>query len=56
MEKSERRLIRMGNTSLGIALPKSWLRYHDLKAGDKLDVTTTECVLIKNKEQDNGEV
>ena len=47
MEKRTRKLIRVGNTSLGIILPKPWLVYNDLKYGDSLDVITDKDVTIK---------
>jgi hypothetical protein len=37
--KEIRSLITMGD-SLGITLPFSWLNYNNVKAGDKVEITT----------------
>ena len=33
-----RKLIKFGQTGLVITIPKSWIRYYKLKAGDRLEV------------------
>lgn len=37
-----RRLQKMGAASLGVSLPKKWLRYHGLKRGDEVEVEVAE--------------
>lgn len=51
MEKQIRKLIRCGNTSLAIILPKPWLDYYELKYGDLLEVITDKDVTIKLRER-----
>lgn len=51
MEKRIRKLIRVGNTSLGIIIPKPWLVYNELKYGDSLEVITDKNVIIKSTKQ-----
>jgi len=40
-------LIRVGNTSLAIIIPKHWLRYHELGYGDELEVISDNVIKIK---------
>ncbi|MCX6672036.1 MAG: AbrB/MazE/SpoVT family DNA-binding domain-containing protein [Euryarchaeota archaeon] len=47
MERRTRKLIRIGNASLAVILPKPWLVYHKLKYGDLLEVITDKDVTIK---------
>lgn len=53
-----RKLIRFGNDGLVITVPKSWVRYYGLKAGDKLEVVADSELVVRPKqpeEQINGE-
>ena len=43
----ERSLIKMGAGGLVITLPKSWTRYYNLKAGDKLEVIADGKLIIR---------
>ena len=42
---TSRKLIRFGD-GLVITLPKGWVRYYGLKAGDRLEVITNEVLTI----------
>ncbi len=48
-----RKLIKFGNTGLVITLPKSWIRYYNVKAGDRLEVIANGELTIRtiNKNQ-----
>jgi len=43
----ERSLIRMGKEAFCIVIPKAWIRYYQLKAGDKLEVIANEELTIR---------
>jgi AbrB family looped-hinge helix DNA binding protein len=45
----ERRLIKMGEGGLVITVPKGWIRFYGLKAGDKLEVITDGEITIRPK-------
>jgi antitoxin component of MazEF toxin-antitoxin module len=42
-----RKIVRIGNSSLAIILPKSWLRYNKLHAKDKVKVISDGSVVIE---------
>jgi hypothetical protein len=48
--KQYRKLIKIGESSLGIVLPIGWLRFHNLVSGDKLKIITNEDIIIKRVE------
>jgi hypothetical protein len=41
-----RKIIRIGKTSLGIILPKAWLRYYSLQAGNQVEIVSNGHVTI----------
>lgn len=41
-----RKIIALGG-SLVIPLPKGWLRYHDLKEKDEVELVTNESIIIR---------
>ena len=43
---NERSLINFGDGGFAIVLPKAWIRYHKLRAGDRLTVITNGEVRI----------
>ena len=45
--KNLRKLIRIGNTSLGVIIPKPWLKYYDLKYGDHVEIISNSSISIK---------
>lgn len=45
----ERSLIRMGQGGLVVTLPKPWLAYYKLKAGDRVVLLTNGKLVIKPK-------
>jgi len=49
--KVERILFRVGEGSLAVTLPKAWVVYNRLKAGDTVEVIVNDCVLIRVKEE-----
>jgi bifunctional DNA-binding transcriptional regulator/antitoxin component of YhaV-PrlF toxin-antitoxin module len=53
-QTENRKIIRIGKTSLGVILPKAWLRYFAIKAGDKVEVTSNGQVTIKPLLKQNG--
>jgi len=47
MQKNYRKIIKIGECSHGIIIPKGWLRYYELKKGDQLEVITDGKIIIK---------
>lgn len=43
----ERTVSRVGSGSLMVTLPRGWLRFHHLKAGDKVDVISGRNLRIR---------
>ncbi len=56
----ERKVIKGGSSSCLICLPKPWVRYNKIKAGDKLEVITNGELTIRlitkeNEADDSGD-
>ena len=47
----KRRLIKSGNTSVVMVVPKSWIRYYGLRAGDKLEVIADGELIIRPEKE-----
>jgi bifunctional DNA-binding transcriptional regulator/antitoxin component of YhaV-PrlF toxin-antitoxin module len=52
-QKENRKIVRIGKTSLGIILPKAWLRYFSINAGHKVEVISNGYVTIKPLNKNN---
>jgi bifunctional DNA-binding transcriptional regulator/antitoxin component of YhaV-PrlF toxin-antitoxin module len=52
-QKENRKIVRIGKTSLGIILPKAWLRYFSINAGDKVEVISNGYVTVKPLNKNN---
>ena len=52
---TERSVVRFG-TSVGVTLPRGWVRYHKLEPGDKLLMVTNGEITIRllKKKQNDG--
>jgi len=52
---TERSVVKFG-TSVGVTLPRGWVRYHKLEPGDKLLMVTNGEITIKllKKKQNDG--
>jgi len=52
-QKEIRKIIKSGNTSLAVILPRAWLRYYELNAKDRVLVISNGSVTISpiQKEQ-----
>ena len=37
-----RKIIRVGNSSFGVIIPREWLRYYNLKYGDKVKIISND--------------
>lgn len=46
-QRENRKIVRVGKTSLGVILPRAWLRYFSLEHGDMVEVIVNGCVTIK---------
>jgi antitoxin component of MazEF toxin-antitoxin module len=46
-QKENRKLVQIGKTSVGVILPKAWLRYFSLEHGDKVEVVSNGNITIK---------
>ena len=42
-----RKAIRLGKYQLVVTLPAGWVRYYNLKAGDKLEVIANEKLVVR---------
>jgi len=45
--KEIRKLVRIGDTSYAVIIPRPWIRYYNLKYGDSVEVITNGSVEIK---------
>ena len=45
--KYEHKLVRIGESSIAVILPRAWLRYNELKNGDKVEIFVNGEVTIK---------
>ena len=45
--KENRKIIRIGETSLGIILPKAWLCYFSLHAGEEVEIISNGQIIVK---------
>jgi len=52
--KQERTLIDLKQGSYVVCLPKPWLRYHNIKPGDKLELITNGKLTIRPKRKEKG--
>lgn len=50
-----RKLIRFGDDGLVITIPRSWVRYYGLKAGDQLQVIADGELVIRLLKQETTE-
>lgn len=46
-QKENRKIVRIGKTSLGVILPRAWLRFFDLDAGDEIEIISNGKVTVK---------
>ena len=49
---TKRKLIRFGDDGLVMTLPKAWVRYYGLRAGDVLEVTANGDLVVHPIEKD----
>jgi len=49
--KENRKLIKLGNISLAVTLPKTWLDYYNLKAGETVELISNGEITIKRIEK-----
>jgi len=49
MQIEERKVSKVGGSSLMVTLPKGWLRYMGIKPGDIVEVITNGEVIIRPK-------
>lgn len=52
--KEIRKIIRIGNTSFAVILPRAWLRYYNLKYGDHVEVISNGSIKIKPIKRGKG--
>ncbi len=45
--KEIRKLVRIGDTSFAVIIPMPWIRYYNLKYGDKVEVISNGSIKIK---------
>ena len=49
----KRSLIRIGKDALAIVIPKPWIRFYELKAGDKLEVIANKKLIVRPDKTDH---
>ena len=42
-----RKVIKLGHNGFVITLPAGWIRYYNLKAGDKLEVIANKKLIVR---------
>jgi len=55
--EEKRKIIKAGNTSFAVILPRAWLRYYGLTNKDKVKVTSNSKIIIepyKKKQQQSA--
>jgi antitoxin component of MazEF toxin-antitoxin module len=51
--KETRKLIRFGiQGSLGVILPRSWLRFYELKYGDEVNMVSNDKIIISPEKKE----
>ena len=51
-----RKVIKLGKNGLVITLPTGWVRYNNLKAGDRLEVIANKKLIVRpDRKQTNKE-
>ncbi len=53
--EQRRKLIALGSTSLAVVLPRGWLRYYGLEAGDLVVVVTNGKLEVKPLKRRRGD-
>lgn len=53
--KVERTLFKIGEGGFAITLPKAWVRYYQLKPGDKVEIIAESTLIIRVKSKDEEE-
>ena len=49
-----RKIIKFGKSTLAMTLPKAWVNYFNLEAGDKLEVIANKKLIVRaNKKLNN---
>jgi antitoxin component of MazEF toxin-antitoxin module len=46
-QTEKRKIVRIGKTSLGVILPRAWLRYFSINAGDQVQLVINNQIRIK---------
>jgi len=47
--KVERTLLKVGEDSFAVTLPKAWISYKQLKHGDLVDIIVNDDIIIRAK-------
>ena len=47
--KVERTLLKVGEDSFAVTLPKAWISYKQLKHGDLVDIIVNDDIIIRTK-------
>ncbi len=48
-----RKVIKLGKNGLVISLPAGWVRYYNLKAGDRLEVIANKKLIVRPDKTDH---
>ena len=54
--KVERTLFKIGEGGFAVTLPKAWVRYYNLKPGDKVEIVANESLIIRVKDKANNRI
>lgn len=50
--RNNRKIIRIGDTSFAVIIPKAWIRYNNLEYGDNLEVISNGKIIIQKPRMD----
>ena len=51
--KVERVLFKIGEGGFAVTLPKAWIRYYNLKPGDRVEIIANKDLIIQVKDKTN---
>ena len=50
----ERTIFKIGSGGFAVTLPKAWIRYYRLKAGDKVEIVANDDLTIRVKPKEKS--
>jgi antitoxin component of MazEF toxin-antitoxin module len=53
--KVERVLFKIGEGAIAVTLPRAWVNYHELKAGDRVEIIAEKNLIVRVKDREHAE-